>query len=337
MTNKSKKILPRLTIIILNWNGKKDTLECLLSLQNLNYANFNIIVADNGSTDDSVRIIHAEYPGAFIFENGTNLGFAEGNNRAIRHALEHGADAVVLLNNDVVVDANLLQAFYDAYVFSDKPGILGATSYYYDNPNIIWAAGGFWDSNTLELNHIGLGKSELPSDAPYEVEYAVGCALFIHKDVISKIGLMDPLFFLNFEENDWCQRARKAGFINYTVPGAKIWHKVSASFGGESPLWKYYMTRNLLLWSKRHLSTRAHRAVILKTIKTCFPPLTFLSWKAQLTLKQRYWALNNWIKQTLHHFIDPFYIAQFYGIYHYFIDKFGECPSELTTKLRPTR
>ncbi|OAI04694.1 hypothetical protein A1353_13175 [Methylomonas methanica] len=328
----------KLTVIILNWNGKKDTLECLSSLQHLKHPNFNIIVADNGSSDDSVKTIRTEYPDVFILENGANLGFAEGNNRAIRYALDQGTDAVVLLNNDIIVDPNLLQAFRDAYNSLANPGILGAASYYYDNPKVIWAAGGFWDSTILDLNHIGLGKyeHELPSDKPYEVDYAVGCALFIHKDVISKIGLMEPLFFLNFEENDWCQRAKKAGLINYSVPDAKIWHKVSASFGGESPLWKYYMTRNLLLWSKRHLPAGEHRDVILKTIKACLPSLAFLSWKAQLTLKQRYWALTNWIKQVLDRFKDPFYIAQFHGIYHYFTKKFGECPPELKIKLLST-
>lgn len=326
-------------IIILNWNGKDDTLECLASLQHINYSNFNIIVADNGSTDDSVATIHRAYPDVFILENGANLGFAEGNNRAICYALDQDAEAVVLLNNDTIVDCNLLQAFNDAYVTLPNAGILGAVSFYYENPKVIWAAGGMWDSATLDLRHIGLGKTEddLSSKKPYEVDYAVGCALFVHKDVISKIGLMEPLFFLNFEENDWCQRAKKVGLINYTVPEANIWHKISSSFGGESPLWKYFMTRNQLLWAKRHLPPKEYRAVIIKTIKDYFPLVIFLSLHTPLNFRQRYWALVVWVKQTLSHCSDPFYMAQFYGIYHYFINRFGDCPQKLKIKLAKSR
>jgi len=327
--------LLNISLIILNWNGKEDTLECLDSVQKINYPNFSIIVADNGSTDDSVAVIRNAYPDIFILENGDNLGFAEGNNRAITYALDHGADAVVILNNDTIVDASLLQAFNEAYHGLPDAGILGTVSFYYNQPDVIWAAGGEWDSSILELKHLCLDQNEhnLPSSEPFSVNYAVGCALFIHKSVIKKIGMMDPLFFLNFEENDWCQRSIKLGLTNYTIPDAKIWHKVSASFNGESPLWKYYMTRNLLLWAKRHLPHNEYRAVIKKTIFEFIPIITFACNTNSMTFKQRYWAFSNWIKQFKSRFYSPFYLAQFYGILHYFIQSFGACPRKVQTKL----
>jgi GT2 family glycosyltransferase len=328
----------KIFIIILNWNGKEDTLECLASLKHINYPNFNIIVTDNGSTDDSVIAIRTAYPDIFILENGNNLGFAEGNNRAIRFALQQETDAILILNNDTLVDSNLLQAFYDAYASLPDAGILGAVSYYYDKPEIIWAAGGLWDTSILGLRHIALGQTEadLPSQRPYEIEYAVGCALFVHKDVIAKIGLMDPLFFLNFEETDWCQRAQKAGFKNYTVPDAKIWHKVSVSFGGESPLWRYFMTRNQLLWAKRYLPAKEYRSVVRKAFMDFFPDMTISYLGRPLSLKQRYWALMVWIKQAMSRCSNPFYIARYFGIYHYFINRFGDCPQKLRRRLIQT-
>lgn len=318
-------------IIILNWNGKKDTLECLESVQKINYSNYSIIVADNGSTDDSIAAIRSAYPDIFILENGENLGFAEGNNRAITYALDHGAEAVVILNNDTIVDSNLLQAFNKAYQTLPDAGILGTVSFYYDQPETIWAAGGEWDSSILELRHLYLGKKEhdLPNTEPFSVNYAIGCSLFIHKSVITKIGMMDPLFFLNFEENDLCQRAIKSGLSNYTVPDAKIWHKISASFNGESPLWKYYMTRNQLLWAKRHLPSSQYHAVIKKTLREFLPIINF----TDITWKQRYWVLTTWLKQFKLRFQDPFYLAQLYGIFHYFIHRFGACPLKTQKKL----
>lgn len=324
----------KITIIILNWNGKEDTLECLTSIQQIDYPHYSVIVADNGSTDDSVAVIREAFPDIVVLENGENLGFAEGNNRAIRYALDNGADAVLLLNNDTIVDAHLLNAFAEAFRALPDAAMLGAVSFYYDQPEIIWAAGGHWDPSILDLKHTAQGQTivELPSQkTPYEVDYVIGCALFVHRAVIEHIGLMEPLFFLNFEENDWCQRAKQSGFKNYTVPEAKIWHKVSASFGGESALWKYYMTRNLLLWSKRHLSAREHRRVFFKTVKEFFP-----YFPSKLSgVKPRYWALQTWWRQCSIRLTEPFYVAHLYGIYHYLIQRFGQCPAPLQAKISP--
>ena len=325
-----------ISIIILNWNGKKDTIECISSLQDLKHPNFSIIVADNGSTDDSVDSIKNVYPDIFILENGENLGFAEGNNRAITYAFNNGAEAVVILNNDTIVDPGLLSSFCTSFDNLPNPGILGTVSFYYDKPDVIWAAGGEWDATRLELKHICCNEREedLPSKEPYSVNYAIGCALFVHRSVVEKIGLMDPQFFLNFEENDWCQRAIKSGLINYTVPNAKIWHKVSSSFGGESPLWKYYMTRNLLLWSKRHLPPAEYRAVIKKTIREFLPHKTPINTDKKLSLKYHYWALFDYLKQFKKRFESPFYLAQFFGIVHYFFRRFGPCPESTQQRLR---
>jgi len=326
---------PQVSIIILNWNGKQDTLECLESVRRIKHPNFSIIVADNGSSDDSVTSIKNTYPDIFVLENGENLGFAEGNNRAITYAFNNGAEAVVILNNDTIVDPGLLISFCTSFNNSPNPGILGTVSFYYDKPDIIWAAGGGWDSENLELKHICCNEKQqdLPSQRPYAVNYAVGCALFVHKSVVDNIGLMDPLFFLNFEENDWCQRAIKAGLINYTVPDAKIWHKVSSSFGGESPLWKYYMTRNLLLWAKRHLPSNEYRSVIKKTIFEFLPNKTPINPNQRFSLKRNYWAIKTYLKQLKQRFKSPFYLAQFFGILHYFLGRFGACPASLHKRL----
>lgn len=322
-------------IIILNWNGKEDTLECLSSLQHITYPVFDITVADNGSTDDSVKVIHQAYPNIHILENAANLGFAEGNNRAIRYALEHGADAVVILNNDTIVDPNLLQAFYDAYVSFPDAGILSTTSFYYDQPDVIWSAGAEWNSSSLDFTYLyqGCKYTELVDKTAFKVQYVIGCAMFIHKKVIMDVGLMNPVYFLNFEEFDWCVKINSAGYQNYIIPEAKIWHKISSSFGGKnSPLKNYFLTRNFLLWAKWHEPKELTR-ILKMTIFEFIPPVSFLYLTNSKTLKQRYWEFIEWCKQCKTRAKDPYYLAQAYGIYHYFFHKFGDCPPELKSRL----
>src|SRR5579864_348779 len=108
------KPFPKIIIVILNWNGKKDTLECLASLQKVDYPHFQAVVVDNGSKDDSVATIRCAYPHIPILENGANLGFAGGNNPGIEWVLRHHAEWILLLNNDTVVDPLFLKAFMAA-------------------------------------------------------------------------------------------------------------------------------------------------------------------------------------------------------------------------------
>jgi GT2 family glycosyltransferase len=326
---------PHISIIVLNWNGKEDTLECLASLQAVTYPAFDIIVADNGSTDNSVEAIHKTYPDVHVLENGTNLGFAEGNNRAIRFALKRGADAVVILNNDTIVDPNLLQAFYEAYISLPDAGILGATCLYYDQPEIIWTAGAEWNSKTLEFSYLyqGCKYTEIPYKTALKVPYIIGCVMFIHKKVIKDIGLMNPVYFLNFEELDWCIKISSVGYQNYTISRAKIWHKIASSFGGKnSPLKNYFLTRNFLLWAKWHAPNEL-TGILKMTICEFIPPVSFLYPSHSKTLKQSYWEFIDWYKQCKSRAKDPYYLAQAYGIYHYFLHKFGDCPPKLKARL----
>ena len=123
----------KVAIIILNWNGKKDTLECLESVRKIDYQNFEVIVVDNGSSDDSLKAIQSKYPEICILETGENLGYAGGNNFGMRHALQNGADYILILNNDIIVDSQLINSFIDASALIPKGGIFGAKIYYYSN------------------------------------------------------------------------------------------------------------------------------------------------------------------------------------------------------------
>lgn len=258
MTIYNSDVNPSVAIIILNWNGKEDTYECLKSVQKLNYSNYQIIIVDNGSEDNSVLFFRQEFPDILMIENGTNLGYAGGNNPAIEMAIDKNFDYVLLLNNDAIVDPQLLNSFVDASKNNPLAGVFGAKIYHLNEPLKIWFAGGKILPNTLDASHEGGG--EIDNNGSWEeirpIDYACGCALFFKSDVVKTIGLLESKFFLMWEETDFCYRARRAGFECLFVPKALVWHKISASFkgGGEGYLQKYFMVRNRLLWIERNTS-----------------------------------------------------------------------------------
>lgn len=257
----------RIAIIILNWNGAADTVECLHSIEKTADPGCMIYVVDNGSTDGSADKIRGLFPAVRVIETGKNLGFAEGNNVGIREALKDQADYIFLLNNDTIIDTCLFSSCMAAAAKYTDAGVFGAKVYYYAQPDKIWFAGGVWDNRVNGFLHVGKDMADTYHEIR-EIDYATGCALMFRREVAEKIGLLDADFFLTYEETDWCYRARRAGFKVLFVPQAKVWHKVSVSFGGDaSPLYAYYDSRNRLLWAKKNLSFARRLPVYKSTFK----------------------------------------------------------------------
>ncbi|MDP1864705.1 MAG: glycosyltransferase family 2 protein [Thiobacillus sp.] len=325
--------IPPIAIIILNWNGANDTLACLDSLTSLTHPNFNVIVVDNGSSDDSLALLRpyrAPYPLTLI-ETGANLGFAEGNNVGVRAALETGADAVLLLNNDTVVDPYLVSAFVDAAKLHPEGGVFSAKIFYHAEPDKLWYAGAKWLADEQHFQHVGIG--EIDDRKRYEdvveTDYASGCALFIRAEVINKIGLMDPKFFLTYEESDWCYRARAADFKCLFVPGAKLWHKVSASFGGvESPLQIYFYSRNILLWAERYLPRAAYWSLFRKTLRNSIR-FSMSPIEDGPLLKRWVWGCLSVWRRLRRDGDDVTGRARYLGFRDYLLRRFGDCPDEV--------
>jgi len=324
---------PAISIIVLNWNGADDTRACLDSLAALTYPNFSVVLVDNGSTDDSLlclRTYTAPYP-LRLLETGANLGFAEGNNVGIRSSLEAGADYVLLLNNDTVADPNLVSEFVDAAIAHPKGAVLSAKIFYHAEPNKLWYAGAKWLADKQHFQHVGIG--EIDDGQSYEkvveTDYASGCALFIRADVINKIGLMDPKFFLTYEETDWCYRARAAGFKSLFVPSAKLWHKVSASFGGvESPLQLYFYSRNILLWAERHLLRSAYWSLFFKTLRDSIRFSLGTRQDGPL-VKRLAWGFGSLWRRLRRGDNDAAGRARYLGFRDYLLRRFGDCPDEV--------
>jgi GT2 family glycosyltransferase len=268
--------MPKIFILVLNWNGKKDTCECLKSIREIDYPNYEVVVMDNGSHDDSVKTFIENFPEVTVIENKANLGFAEGNNRGISYALAKNADFILLLNNDAIVDPHILKSFVEAIEKNSNAGVFGAKIYYLNEPRKIWFAGGVWLPNIGQTDHEGMGQTDDGQtwEKVKKIDYACGCALFIKAEVIKKIGMLEQKFFLTWEETDFSYRARRAGFDCLFVPTALVWHKVSASFNGGAGglLQQYFMSRNRLLWMERNLKLadrlKIYRKIIFPEFKS---------------------------------------------------------------------
>jgi GT2 family glycosyltransferase len=239
------RALPSLYVVILNWNHPQDTLACLESVRHSHYKNLGIVVVDNGSSDDSVALIQKAFSDVLLLENGTNLGYAGGNNVGIYHALNQGAEFVVLLNDDVLVE----EETFDRLVASAKePAVaaVGCKVRLFGDAKRLWAAGECFPRG-----------QEYPADdgrfdTPGEIRYAVGCCILIRRSALLDVGLLDEDFFCVHEEQEWCYRARKAGYAIVYAPDAVVQHKVSASLTSSfSPTYHYLFVRNLLRLNER--------------------------------------------------------------------------------------
>ncbi|NQU16568.1 MAG: glycosyltransferase family 2 protein [Candidatus Saganbacteria bacterium] len=247
MNLKKIKSNPSVFIIILNWNGGTNLLECLSSLQQIKYPDFQIVVVDNFSSDNSLESAKAGCPDLIYLENKENLGFAEGNNTGIRYALKNGADYVLLLNNDAVVTPDFL-----GFLIDSRPDIACPKIYYY-NSKKIWYGGGFLNKLTGFTYHRGEGQLDFDKNAGLEeVDFASGCCIMIRRLVFDKIGLLDADYYHSHEDADFCLRAKKAGFRCSYVPTSMVYHKLAVSSGGRrSPFYLYYRTRNHLLFKHK--------------------------------------------------------------------------------------
>jgi GT2 family glycosyltransferase len=336
-------LTPKVVVIVLTWNGREDTLECLRSLQAVEYPNWEVLVVDNGSEDGTVDIIRETYPSVKVVETGTNLGFTGGNNVGIEVALKRGAEFICLLNNDTVVAPDLLPAFVRAAQEYPDAGVFGAKIYFFSDPQRLWYAGADWDSNT-ELSFQSQGLGMLDNGPQFqqvrEIVYANGCAMFFRASIVRTIGLLDERFFILYEEIDWCFRARQAGFRCLFIPEAKVWHRVSTTFGGiRSLVYEYFDLRNQLLWAERHLPLRGRVVLWAHTVGLLCPLWAgsgHALWEVlygRRSLKRAYWDTLAHAREWWSHRRKPsvrmMRRVQWRAVCDYMVRRFGNCPPSI--------
>lgn len=244
---------PKIAVIVVHWMSLVDTIECLRSLGAVAYPALEVLVVNNGSVDFDEPLVRDALPGVRIVTSAKNLGFAGGNNLGLEAALADGADYVLLLNNDTVVEPSLVAHLLSA-AEATQAGIIGPViSNYYDDGT--WFAGGGY------ARLIGLSFRQRPLASfggTRDVAWVNGCALMARREVFAEVGMLWEPFFLNAEEIDLCLRARRAGYRCVQLGEALVRHKISASGGVRgsdrlSPDKAYYFARNQVLLAKRNL------------------------------------------------------------------------------------
>lgn len=248
----------KIAVVLVNYNGKQYNVSCIDSLfgSQGNYQ-MKIYVTDNHSSDDSMQIIADKYRDCEALEliyMKENTGFAAANNEGIRRAKEWGAEFILLLNNDTVVDSCMLTKLMEC---ADRhPGsVIVPKIYYYDKKNTIWAAGGSVSPILHKVHHNGLDEEDCGQyDRETVVPFGTGCCMLIPSGVIEKAGLLREEFFLYYEDTEYCFRLQAAGILLFYCPEAFLYHKVGASSKGQdSALCAYYIARNWLLCNRIHM------------------------------------------------------------------------------------
>ena len=240
----------KVSIITVNFNGTEVTRALLHSLEKISYNNWEVVVVDNGSKTPC-SILKKDFPWIKYVETGANLGFAGGNNKGIEVA---DGDYIFLLNNDTEVAVNFLEPLVVRIQANKNIGVVCPKLLYFDEPDTIQFAG-FSPINSVTGRGFTVGyleKDKGQYNKATETSRAHGAAMMFSRKAFEKVGLMAELFFLYYEEMDYCEKFKRAGYSIWYEPASVVWHKESISTGKGSTLKTYYYSRNRLLYLRRN-------------------------------------------------------------------------------------
>ena len=249
----------RVAIVVVNWNGASDTEACVASLLNLRDASWHVYIVENGSTDDSAgrlrRLASAHADHVTLVDTGANLGFAGGNNAALRPALAAAYDAFWLLNNDAVVEPGALAELVGLAGRHPDADVFGSWIVFDSDPDVLWFGGGTYQASTGHIAHDHYGATvadALPGgDAP--TDWVSGCSLFVRARYVRRHGLLDEDLFLYQEDVEWQLRADPRRPQGWLVRLPLVRHKVGRSTGTtDGPFGRFFMSRNFLRVARRH-------------------------------------------------------------------------------------
>ena len=247
---------PLISLITVNYNGLDLTVELLNSIRKLTYSNLETFVVDNASRENPQTFLAQHYPEVHFIRSEQNLGFAGGNNLAVRQAK---GDYLFFVNNDAEITEGCLNRLISLFEHHPKAGMVSPMICYFNESkstefDLIQYAGitqvNSWTARNTTVGEKELDKGQFPK--PEQTAYGHGAAMMIRREVIEKIGFMFEDFFLYYEELDWCERIRGAGFEIWVEPRAKIYHKESATVGTMSTMKTYYLNRNRIYFMRRN-------------------------------------------------------------------------------------
>lgn len=300
---------PLVYVVILNFNGFKDTNECIFSVLKATYVNIRIIVIDNLSTDGSIgsitsffnenNLLYTHFKSldeAFncpsnnnkitLIEAGENKGYGHGNNVGIKFALKNKADYIAVLNNDTLVDSDFIEPLVKACQEDENIGIASGMIYFYPEVNRIWYAGGSYSKITMTTKHFNYNLICPKEKESLDVSFVSGCFWFIPASVFDAVGLINENYFMYVEDVEFCHRALSAGFKLKYISDSVIYHKVGASSGRNSEFSVYWTSKNTIRFifeclPRRYLLISLPYYIVRKSL-SCFRCFDFAALKAHL-------------------------------------------------------
>ncbi|RZK68106.1 MAG: glycosyltransferase family 2 protein [Pedobacter sp.] len=246
-------------IIILNWNTPAHTISCVSSItEYCDEGDYDIIIADNGSSDNSLPILQQQFPNHIFIDNKTNLGFAEGNNTALRYSIEKGYTYSLLLNNDTEVDENFLSPLIAHLENNPETVAVQPSIYYLYQKDKLWNGGSFFNK-IFGFTYSKNSEKRQGLKSPERVDWLTGCCMLMRNETLKKTGLLNSKFFLYYEDVDLSFRLKNLGDLYY-FPGTKIYHEAGVSGqqksknseGSLSPVIHYYLCRNKIWFVRRY-------------------------------------------------------------------------------------
>ena len=243
--------MAKVSIVIVNYNGAKFQNDCLKTIHSMDYTDYQVIIVDSGSTDNSIQMTIAEYPDTKVVLCNDNIGVAKGNNIGIDESIKTGSEFTLLMNNDIEADAGLLS---ELMRYANENTITVPKIYYYDPHDVLWFGGGELDWAKGSAKHWGIHEKDKPEyNQRKDITYSPTCCMLIHNEVFSRVGKFDEDLFMYYDDTDFCARVFEAKINIHYVPTAFMWHKVgSSSGGGTSKVNVYYMFRNQLYYINKH-------------------------------------------------------------------------------------
>lgn len=249
---------PTISAVVLNWESYKDTASCVRSLQELDNDNIEIIVVDNGSSDDSMEILSEKFGKSIeMVCNESNLGFSGGMNAGIRIALKNDTNYVWLLNNDVIIpDDFKIQTIYKYLDQNPSVGILSPRILSDDEQKSCWFEKGFVDERSGIATHNDMQRAVFTFRQPENIdqskksipsEYVPFASAFIRSEIFKNVGLLPEETFIYYEDVIYCEKVSEAGYTVQTLLNSDVLHGVNSS--GSSKLAKYYQARNRIRYN----------------------------------------------------------------------------------------
>lgn len=293
---------PLVSIITVNYNQPATTIELVESLSHITYPNFEILVVDNASPDEDPFSIKTKFPGVRLIKSPINYGFAAGNNFGIMGARGR---YVMLLNNDVVVTPGFLEPLVNLCERNPQIGGISPKIRFYYDPKIIQYAGfNPIDPITMRNSAIGYRQTDRgQNDATGPTAFCHGAAMLVPMDVIRKVGMMSYVFFLYYEEADWCERMKRAGYELWYTSQSLVYHKESISTGKSSPLKTYYQSRNRIVYLRRNVKGRKLIAALFYQFFVAIPKNSMMHLlRGRLRYFYAYWRAIGW---NIRNFFNP--------------------------------